>query len=110
VIAAIRRRWDGPHSLVIAGPQPMPYADFARAIAAAAGSRPPIIVPFPPAPLRLLAAVTAWLPLLPTVQAAEVRRLTEDKAFDIEPMRGLLGVEPVPLHTGLARTFAASQA
>jgi len=109
VLAAIRRAWNGPHSVVIAGPQPMPYAEFVRAIAAAAGLRPPVIVPFPLAPLRVLGALTAYMPLLPTVHAAEVRRLTEDKAFDTEPMRRLLGVEPIPLEAGLARTFAASQ-
>jgi nucleoside-diphosphate-sugar epimerase len=107
VLAAIRCAWDGPHSLVIAGPQPVPYAGFVRAVAAAAGLRPPYIVPFPPAPLRALAALAAWLPLLPAVQPDEVRRLTEDKAFDIEPMRRLLGMEPIPLQAGLARTFAA---
>lgn len=109
LIAAIGRAWTGPHSVVIAGPQPVRYADFVRAVAASADVRAPVIVPFPVAPLRVLAALTAYVPLLPTVQAAEVRRLTEDKAFDIEPMRRLLGVEPVPLQTGLARTFAASQ-
>ncbi len=49
--AALDRRWDGPTSLVIAGPTPLSYADFVRAIAAAAGLRAPAIIPFPAAPL-----------------------------------------------------------
>ena len=32
----------------------------------------------------------------------------EDKAFDIAPMRALLGFEPVLFDVGLARTFADS--
>ena len=35
--AALARRWDGPDSLVIAGPEPVRYADFVRAVATAAG-------------------------------------------------------------------------
>ncbi|HXA26999.1 MAG TPA: NADH-ubiquinone oxidoreductase [Acetobacteraceae bacterium] len=105
--AALDRRWDGPQSLVIAGPTPLPYADFVRAVAAAAGLRRPHIVG---APARLLVAVAQLLrhvPRLPKVQPAEIRRLTEDKAFDVRPMQQILGIQPIPLHEGLARTFAA---
>ena len=37
LIAAINRAWQGPHTAVIAGPEPIAYADFIRAIAHAAG-------------------------------------------------------------------------
>ena len=53
--AASGRRWriggSGPRHLVIAGPEPVRYADFVRAVAAAAGLRRPRILPFPAAPL-----------------------------------------------------------
>ena len=107
--AALAQRWDGPSSLVIAGPEPVRYADFVRAVAAAAGLRQPRILPFPAAPLILAARITRHLPTLPTVQPAEIRRLLEDKAFRIDAMRELLGVEPVPLAKGLALTFGPSQ-
>jgi hypothetical protein len=42
------------------------------------------------------------LPFLPSVGPDEIRRLTEDKAFDIGPMRHRLGVNPMPLDVGLA--------
>ena len=48
--AALERAWNGPHALVIAGPTPLPYADFVRAVAAAAGQRPPRIVAVPAGP------------------------------------------------------------
>ena len=101
--AALARVWDGPQSLVIAGPAALPYAEFVRAVAAAAGLRPPRIVAVPGGLLMAAAAMTQWL--LP-VRPAEIRRLLEDKDFDVRPMIELLGVEPVSLSEGLARTFA----
>lgn len=106
ILAALERAWDGPRSLVIAGPTPVSYADFVRAVARADG-RAARILPCPALPLIALAALTRALPFLPRIEPAEIRRLLEDKAFDIAPMRQMLGVEPVSLETGLARTFAA---
>ncbi len=103
--AALEHAWSGPATLVVAGPQPLPYADFARAVAAAAGLRPPRIIALPAAPLLAAASLSALLPLLPRIRPAEIRRLLEDKSFDIGPMRATLGVTPMPLGAGLARTF-----
>lgn len=107
VRTALDRAWDGPHSLVVAGPTPLPYAAFVRAVAVAAGLRPPRIVAVPAAALLLAAPLTRLVPFFPTIRAAEIRRLLEDKAFDITPMRDRLGIAPIPLAEGLARTFAA---
>jgi uncharacterized protein YbjT (DUF2867 family) len=96
--AALTHPWSAPTSLVIAGPEPVRYADFVRAVAVAAGLRQPLILPFPAAPLILAAWLTRHEP-------AEIRRLLEDKAFDIGPMRTELGVKPIPLATGLSLTF-----
>jgi nucleoside-diphosphate-sugar epimerase len=101
--AALRRPWTAPTALVVAGPEAMAYADFVRAVAAAAGLRPPAIVPVPAPTLRLAARVAGLLPFLPRVGPDEIRRLTEDKAFDIGPMRRALGVRPRSLADGLAR-------
>jgi hypothetical protein len=103
--AALEIAWDGPHTVVVAGPNPVPYADFVRAIALAAGLRRPRIVAIPAWPMMAAAALTAGLPLVPTVRPAEIRRLLEDKAFDIAPMIATLGVRPVTLADGLAGTF-----
>jgi hypothetical protein len=56
-----------------------------------------------------LAWCTRLLPGLPSIGADEIRRLTEDKAFDIAPMRDILGVMPIPLEQGLALTFAPTE-
>ncbi|TCZ66660.1 NAD(P)H-binding protein [Roseicella aquatilis] len=108
LLAAIDRRWDGPGTLVVAGPEAVPYRDFLAEVARAAGCRPPPVLPVPAGLLRALAPLTRWLPLLPEVTAAEIRRLTEDRAFDIGPMRRLLGVDPMPLRQGLRLTFGES--
>lgn len=104
VVAAVRRRLRHGEPIVLAGPEPLAYADFVRAVAAAAGRRVAIL----PVPLTLafaLGAIVSALPGLPRIRRAEIRRLVEDKAFDITPARDLLGFDPMPLEVGLARTF-----
>ena len=104
VLAALDREWAGPEAVVIAGPEAVRYADFVRAVAGAAGLRAPRIVAVPPLLLRLAAPLTA-LPGLPRIGGDEIRRLLEDKAFDIADMRAKLGVTPIALAQGLADTF-----
>jgi len=101
ILAALALGNGTPETLVIAGPQPVPYAAFVRAVANAAGLPPPCFVPVPAAALRLAAHLTV-LPFLPRITPDEIRRLTEDKAFDIAPMRARLAVRPRPLEQGLA--------
>jgi nucleoside-diphosphate-sugar epimerase len=105
LLAALARDWPGRQTLVIAGPAPLPYAAFVRAVAAAAGLKPPRIVPIPAA-LLIAATPLTNLPFLPTIHPSEIRRLLEDKAFDITQMRQTLHIEPISLAKGLARTFA----
>lgn len=106
LVAALHHPWERAETLAIAGPEPLPYRDFLAAVARAAGLAPPRILPMPAAPLRMLAPLTRVLPFLPRIDAEEIRRLTEDKDFDIGPMCRTLGVAPIPLEEGLARTFA----
>jgi nucleoside-diphosphate-sugar epimerase len=107
LLAALRHPVSKPETLVIAGPKPMPYRDFLRAVAQASGIAAPPILPVPATLLRLLAPVSRLLPGMPVITADEIRRLSEDKAFDIGPMRTALGVHPIPLADGLARAFIA---
>jgi uncharacterized protein YbjT (DUF2867 family) len=104
ILAALARPWLGPESLVIAGPVALRYADFVRAVATAAGLKAPRIVAVP-AKMLFGASVLTRLPGLPTIRAAEIRRLLEDKAFDIEPIRSELKLEPLTLSEGLLQTF-----
>ncbi len=104
IVAALDVPWNEPAALVVAGPVALRYADFVRAVARAAGLAPPRIVGVPAGLLMALAPLAARLPFLPSVSADEIRRLREDKAFDIGPMSATLGVRPIPLAEGLART------
>lgn len=103
--AALDIAWDAPRSVVIAGPDPIRYADFVRAVAAAAELPRPFILPFPPGPLIAAARLTGHLAGVPRIQPEEIRRLMEDKAFDIAAMISVLGIQPIGLNEGLAKTF-----
>lgn len=105
LVAALGLAWEAPETCVIAGPHPVPYRDFVRAVAAAAGLRPPVLLSLPAGALGLLARGAARVPGLPRIGTAEIRRLTEDKAFPIDRMRSLLGVDPIALPAGLAMTL-----
>jgi uncharacterized protein YbjT (DUF2867 family) len=105
ILAAVDHEWHGPHALVIAGPEPVSYLEFIRAVAAASGLRRPRTVTVPGGPLIAFAGLSRFVPRAPAVTGAEIRRLLEDKAFDAGPMRTVLGVTPIPLSEGLALTF-----
>lgn len=105
--AALDHAWEGPQSLVIAGPTALPYADFVRAVATAAGLRRPRIIPLPAGLLMTAASLLQYIPRLPHIHREEIRRLLEDKSFDVRPMQQTLGVRPMPLAVGLARTFTS---
>ncbi len=100
--AALGIAWPGAASLVIAGPHAMTYADFVCCVARAAGLARPRIVSMPAGLLRAAARVTSLV--LPRIGPDEIRRLTEDKAFDISPMQSQLGVYPRSFTAGLAQS------
>lgn len=105
LMAAVRRARGLSGTLVIAGPEPMPYRHFCAAVARAAGIQPRPVLPIPAGALMALAPLTRALPFLPRIGGDEIRRLAEDKAFDIAPMRATLDVDPRPLAAGLKQTF-----
>ena len=90
--------------VIVAGPEPLTYRAFVEAIAAAIG-RSVRILSLPVSVLQMAAGATRLVPGLPRIEAAEIQRLCEDKAFDIAEMRRRLGVEPISLRAALARIF-----
>ena len=102
--AALRRTWSAPAVMVVAGPEAVSYAAFVEAVGDAAGLRRRPVLPVPAWLLMRFATVTAALPFLPAIGPDEVRRLTEDKAFDIAEMQRL-GVRLRSLPDGLAATL-----
>jgi uncharacterized protein YbjT (DUF2867 family) len=108
ILASVAVDWQEPEAMVVAGPVPVTYADFVRAVAAADGRAPPRILPVHAA-LLMGGSLLSLLPGLPRIRAVEIRRLLEDKAFDIGPMRETLGIEPVSLAEGLRLTFGKKE-
>jgi nucleoside-diphosphate-sugar epimerase len=101
LLAAIALEHGTPQVITIAGPEALPYREFCAAVARAAGMRPRPVLPVPLRPLLSLAPLAR-----PRIAPDELRRLSEDKAFDITAMRETLGVVPIPLAEGLRLTFA----
>ncbi len=98
-----------PRSLVIAGPDAVTYRDFAVAVAHAAGLTMPSVIPVPAPLLMTVAPLIRGLPGVPKVGRDEIRRLLEDKAFDIGPMKEALSITPIKLEEGLNRLFGLSR-
>ncbi|MBS1102152.1 NAD-dependent epimerase/dehydratase family protein [Gluconobacter sp. Dm-62] len=97
----------GPESIVIAGPTAVAYRTFVRMVLyfAGLGGRP--IISLPGWMLMALSHVTRHIRKLPQIAPEEIRRLLEDKNFDIGMMEQRLGVIPVPLANGLHNLFGA---
>lgn len=102
--AALQRDEALGEPVIVAGPQVISYRDLVQAVGRAIG-KSPIVLPVPGFALQVAAALTTVVPGIPTIRIDEVRRLGEDKTFPIDEMRRRLGVEPIDISTGLARTF-----
>jgi uncharacterized protein YbjT (DUF2867 family) len=92
LVAAVLRPNAPGVPIVIAGPRPMSYRDMVRAIAAARHLRL-IMLPVPGLAVGVAARLIGRIgPLVAT--AGALRRLLEDRSFDISEMRDRLGVTP----------------
>nr|WP_294916892.1 NAD(P)H-binding protein [uncultured Neokomagataea sp.] len=96
-----------PETLVIAGGTALPYRQFVQKIITYAGLRQRPILSVPNTLLAHLARYTRYFSFVPTIMPEEIRRLLEDKTFDITPMKTRLNITPSSLDEGLKRLFAA---
>jgi len=107
LIAAINNK-AGHAPLIVAGARPISYAQVIQLCAHAMGRKTGIIsVPY--WGMRALAWSTRMVPGIPSISGDEVRRLLEDKVFDITPMQARLKVMPCTFEEGLARMAAAGE-
>ncbi len=104
LIAAINKDV-GREPVIIAGAEALPYSDIIRACGRAIGKNV-WIVSLPLWAMLALAKLTRYLPGIPAIETDEVRRLCEDKAFDISAMQERLGVTPCNFTQGLTRSPA----
>lgn len=91
-------------TLVIAGRSPVTYREFIE-LCIETGGAECRVVSIPYLLLSLLGLITRFIPGLPGIGQDEIRRLRENKDFDISDMTNLLGSEPLDLATGLKRAF-----
>ena len=97
--AATEAAAPGP-SIVVAGPVPITYAHMLHACATAQDHRITVI-PVPAPLLRAGAGLASMLGIETPFNAAEIRRSTEDKSFDISALKSRLGVTPRSFEEGL---------
>ena len=103
LLAAVERD-AGLGELVVAGPEAITFATMVRTVANQLGSEVTIV----PVPLMLMRAgleVAGTLRIKLPIDRDELRRFGEDRAFAINDMRELLGVEPRPFEHGLRETL-----
>jgi nucleoside-diphosphate-sugar epimerase len=98
--AAAVARPDVTGAVVVAGPEPISYAAFVRACAEAAGRRARIL-PVRSALLVSIAQIMSATGVRPPFDAAELRRATESKRFDVTDLRTRLGVTPRSFNEGI---------
>jgi len=98
VAALVRDEAPGP-PIVIAGPVPIHYGAMVRAIARGIG-RPVVILAVPGWIFQVAGRVLGLVPPLAGLGGA-LRRLVEDKSYDIGDMHRRLGISPRPFEVGI---------
>jgi len=86
--------------IVVGGPEPIAYRDFVAACARALGRRA-FVIPLPVGLIAPLGSLARAVGVRGAPTRAELLRMTEDKAFDVTPMRTRLGVVPRSFEEGL---------
>jgi nucleoside-diphosphate-sugar epimerase len=100
-IGALSRNEALGDPVVVGGPEPIAYRDFVAACAHALGRRA-FVIPLPVGLIAPLGSLARAFGLRAAPTRAELLRMTEDKAFDVTPMRERLGVIPRSFEDGLA--------
>lgn len=101
ILHALAREFTEARSMVIAGNSPLSYREFIRLVLQAAQIPEKTVLPVPLSLLRSAAFITRFLPFLPTIEAAEIQRLAENKNFDISEMKKELGFTPMEFAEGI---------
>ena len=101
IVAAMESPWAAGKAYDIAGPEPLTLRQVVQEAAAAMG-RAPRLVPVPLAPAVAAAAIYERVAPRPRLTAEQLRRLGEDKVFDISVARRDLAYDPRPFSVGIA--------
>ncbi len=100
ICACLRDESTSGKTITLPGPSPMTYREFVETCIAKSGKSCRVVSLAYPL-LALGAVFTVVVPGIPRISQDEVRRLLEDKAFDVTEMIEQLGVEPRTFATGI---------
>ncbi|MFW5870658.1 MAG: NAD-dependent epimerase/dehydratase family protein [Candidatus Sumerlaeota bacterium] len=106
-IAALKRpQASSGRSYTLAGPEAMPYRDFVKKVAHAAGVKRVCLIPIPRKPALWTAKCIAALWRKSPVNPEAIERFGEDRAFDISPAREGLAYSPTAFEEALEMKFS----
>lgn len=105
IVAAVESPLAAGHAYDLAGPEPLTLREVITE-AAAAVNRSPRLVTVPLAPAVTVLGLYERIATRPRITAEQLRRLGEDKAFDIDDARRDLGFNPRPFTVGIAEEAA----
>ena len=101
IVAAMESPLAARNAYDVAGPEPLSLRQVIQEASAAVG-RSPRLVPVPLAPALAAATVYERIVPRPRLTAEQLRRLGEDKVFDISAARRDLDYDPRPFSVGIA--------
>ena len=105
IVAGVESPVAAGHAYDLAGPEPLTLREVVTE-AAAAVNRSPRLVTVPLAPAVAALDLYERIATRPRITAEQLRRLGEDKAFDITDARNDLGFHPRPFAVGIAEEAA----
>ncbi|MBX7243987.1 MAG: NAD(P)H-binding protein [Candidatus Sumerlaeaceae bacterium] len=105
LVAALDRPETIGHDYTVAGPEAISYREMVKTILDGTNRRV-LLLPIPMAAARLAARMLGMVSTRPRITLDQIRRLEEDKVFDISPARRELGFDPVSFKEGIRRKLA----
>ena len=100
IIACLEKTDTIGQTLIVAGRSPITYRELVETCIEFTGSRCRV-VSLPYFMLSIIGMLTKIIPGIPSISQNEIRRLLEDKAFDVVKLEQLLGIRPLSVREGL---------
>jgi len=104
IVTALFRPGSGSSAYAVAGPEAVPFNELVDFVGAAVGTRPRRIH-FPVVMGVVAGRCLGALGVRSAPSPEQIRRLQEDKVFDIEPARTDLGFDPISFAEGLRMVY-----
>ena len=104
IIACLEKTDTIGQTLIVAGRSPITYRELVETCIEFTGSRCRV-VSLPYFMLSIIGILTKIIPGIPSISQNEIRRLLEDKAFDVVKLEQLLGIRPLSVREGLRQVL-----